>query len=601
MLKNIKHNTGTVKMNVRICGLWLAALAMACAGVRAQWVAQTVVVHEGWNAVALQAAPEGGALKKFVEDVGEGNVEGIWRWDKRFSAAEFVVDEGSPLAMDDHWKVWYPGEELGALSTLGGLSGGQCYLVKVKEGAGAKTVEIKGKARLPRVEWYPNALNLVGGTVGEKGVSFEEWFEADPAVDLSKGYGNHAWQIAADGSERVVSSPGVQKLSAGEAVWVRCNGASSYAGPLAVSVGNGSGLDFGAGLMKMDLSVENLSATRARNVELRLAASEEAPEGEEQVAGGVPLYLAEGGEWKVFSGKSVELGPGGKWSGTFGVNRAEMQWREELAETNSSYQSVLQVRDAEGKIAIDVPVRAVREASEGAGESIDDVPASVHAQAGLWTGTARLTAVNCPSYQRDEALPVRYAADLRLVVHVSGEGKVRLLKEAWVAEAAGTNGGMAIYARRELVPAGATNVWRASTATLPEMAPLALGTNGLAGTLSGTVELAYDDPVNPFLHRYHPMFDNKNEKFEAYDEAKESRNVSREIRLVVGRDGDGGDSGDNGDSGDGGGVDVTADTSRAVTGTYQEKLTGLRAQEILVKGTFALEKVIEGELVESDE
>jgi hypothetical protein len=352
-------------------------------------------------------------------------------------------------------------------------------------------------------------------------------------------------------------------------------------------------LDFGAGRTKISLTLENLSATRTRTVVLSLAESVEAPEGEEAVAGAVPLYLTEGDGWTAFSSKSVELGPGEKWSGTFGVHRADMEWRAEMAVTNSSYQSVLQVRDAEGKIAVDVPVRAVREASpEGAGvveEAIHEVPASVNAQAGLWTGTARLTAVDCPSYKPGEALPVQYAADLRLVVHVSGAGEVRLLKEAWVAEAASTNGGMAIYARRGLVPAGATNVWRASTATLPEMAPLALGTNGLAGTLSGTVKLAYDDPVNPFLHRYHPMFDNKNGKFETYNGPVESRNVSRKITLAVG------------DGEDGEGVDVTVDPSRAVAGTYQEKLTGLRAQEILVKGTFRLEKVMEGELVESDE
>lgn len=581
---------------------WLLAVVwgVACTGAYAQWVVRTVVVHEGWNAVNFQAEPETGALEKLVEGVGAGNVEGIWRWDKRFTTAEYVVDEGTPLAMDPHWKVWYPGEELGALSTLGGLSGGQCYLVKVKEGAGEKSVGIKGKARMPRVEWYPNALNLVGFAVGENGVSFAEWFEADGAVDLSKGYDNAAWQIGADGSERVVSSPAVQKLSAGEAVWVRCNGASDYAGPLGVASSAGaSGLDFGAGRTKISLTVENLSARRTRKVVLSLAESEEAPEGEEAVAGAVPLYLADGDEWKAFSSKTVELGPGEKWSGSFGVHRADMQWREEMAVTNSSYQSVLKVRDAEGKIAVDVPVRAVREASPGnaggVAQSIHEVAASVNAQAGLWTGTARLTAVDCPSYKPGEALPVQYAAELRLVVHVSGEGKVRLLKEAWVAEAASTNAGMAIYARRELVPAGATNVWRASTATLPEMAPLALGTNGLAGTLSGTVKLAYDDPVNPFLHRYHPMFDNKNGQFEAYNEPVESRNVSRKITLKVG------DDGDEGDDGDGGGVDVTADASKAVAGTYQEKLTGLRAQEILVKGTFALEKVMEGELVESEE
>jgi hypothetical protein len=548
-------------------------------------VVQTVVVHEGWNAISLQAEPELGALEKVVEAVGEGNVEGIWRWDKRFSTAEYVVDEESPLAMDAHWKVWYPGEELVALSTLGGLSGGQCYLVKVKEGTGEKAVELKGRARMPRVEWYPNALNLVGGAVGEKGVSFAEWFEADGAVDLSKGYDNAAWQIGADGSERVVSSPAVQKLSAGEAVWVRCNGASAYAGPLGVSAGNGSGLDFGAGLAKMELSMENLSGTRARKVMLVLRDSEAAPEGEEQVAGGVPLYLAEGDEWKVFSGKAVELGPGETWAGTFGVNRAEMEYREAMAETNSSYQSVLQVRDAEGKIAIDVPVRAVRESAAAAlaPDSIHSVAAATHGQAGLWLGSATLSVVNCPNYSTNALLPVQYPASLRLIAHVDASGAVRLLKEAWVAAA--TNGsGMAVYASRELVPARETNVWRASSATLPPMAPLSVGTNGLAGALSGTVKLAYDDPVNPFLHRYHPLFDNKNGQFEPYDGPVESRNVSRKITLAVAE------------------ADGLEDGDRTVSGTYEEKLTGLRAQEIFVKGAFRLEKVVEDAgLVEGEE
>ena len=149
-----------------------------------------------------------------------------------------------------------------------------------------------------------------------------------------------------------------------------------YAGPLAVSAGGGKGLDFGAGLVKMDLSVENLSKTRVRKVGLRLAASEAAPEGEEQVAGAVPLHLADGDGWKAFSALTVELGPGETWSGTFGVHREEMEYREAMAETNRSYQSVLQVRDAEGKIAIDVPVRAVRESA-----AVALAPDSIHSVA----------------------------------------------------------------------------------------------------------------------------------------------------------------------------------------------------------------------------
>ena len=35
-------------------------------------------------------------------------------------------------------------------------------------------------------------------------------------------------------------------------------------------------------------------------------------------------------------------------------------------------------------------------------------------------------------------------------------------------------------------------------------------------------------------------------------------------------------------------------TDEAVGGSYEETLTGLRAQEIVVKGTFRLEKVVKG-------
>ncbi len=565
---------------------WLVAAAIwaaACGGAWGQWVTQEITLKEGWNAVCVRVEPVAGSLEAVG---GWGGVEGVWRWDKRFTTAEYVVDEGSPLARDPHWKAWYPGEDVGFLSTLGEMSGWRCYLVKVREGAGERVVRIKGKAKLPRVEWYPNTLNLVGFPVGAAGVSFEEWFEADGAVDLSKWYDNGAWQIVGDGSERVVSKPELQKLSAGEAVWVRCDGASGYAGPLAVTTDAGSGLDFGAGLQKIGLTVANLSGTRARTVTLRLRDSEAAPAGEEQVAGGVPLYLAEGDGWVAFSEKTLELGPGESWKGTFGVHRTDMEWQA----GDSSYQSVLGVRDGEGKIAIDVPVRAVRRpgAIDGASGAIHEVDSSVHPQMGLWVGEAVLTEVNCPNYQKTNEvttmLPVRHVARLKLIVHVGADGEAALLKEAWVAAA--TNGsGMAVYASRDLVPAGTGDVWRASSATLPAMAPLGLGsgTNGLSGTLSGTVKLAYDNPVNPFLHRYHPLFDNKNGQFESYDGPVESKDVTRAISMEVEEEAESEDGGDS-----------LADSSSAVSGTYQETLTGLRADDIVVKGRFALEKVVAG-------
>lgn len=103
-----------------------------------------------------------------------------------------------------------------------------------------------------------------------------------------------------------------------------------------------------------------------------------------------------------------------------------------------------------------------------------------------------------------------------------------------------------------------------------------LGTFAPGGSVSNTIQIASDYPLNPFLHRYHPDHDNLDVRFKALTNApQEAYAVRRDLRFDF--DPPAADSG------------ATPDASyTSMTGTYSEWLTGLHKQTIVVRGTFRL-------------
>ena len=89
--------------------------------------------------------------------------------------------------------------------------------------------------------------------------------------------------------------------------------------------------------------------------------------------------------------------------------------------------------------------------------------------------------------------------------------------------------------------------------------------------------MRFDDPVNPFLHRYHPMHDNQDWNWQPYTNAVETRTIVRDLALTF-------DSITNGSANPYSGVD-------RVSGVYQETLSGLRAQPIVMQGVFSLQRI----------
>ena len=611
----------------------LAAAAVCGTTAWGQWRTQDFQLRPGWNSVAVQVRP---TTADFATLLGEhtNDVEEIWRWSKAFTSAEFTTDESKLLPKSAHWDVWVQGEE-SFLSTMAGFVCGQSYMVKLKDDSPGFTFSLKGRAALPRQTWYPNALNLVGGCVATNGTSFAEWFAgADPEIDLSNGYRNEAYKVNADGKETQIVRPALQKIDPNEAVWVFCNGAKDWTGPIEVTTDCATGiggLDFGNGrVATLTLTVENQSPN-GLEVTLSVMDSASAPAGEEQVAGRVPLYYQKTDEtglkheWEAFpESQSRWLDPGAKWTILCGVKRTEMLFREDMSETNSSYQSLLRVRATRdldhagagevmalaGARQWDVadilcPVRAVRAKDEslpwmlGGGDA--GSVANVHSQKGLWIGEALVDAVNCPGYAQwsgegDDPLPVVEPMSIRLLAYVDGEGNACLMQEAWIVQDAGGKAGLVVCPDRATAEGQArlleqngcgVEVNRISASMFPQgMAPLALqridnagevATTGLAGTLTATVDLAYDAPSNPFMHRYHPMFDNLDGHFG--DTVKESKDVRRVLKLVL----------------------TPIGEKAVVGGEYFETVTGLRAAPIKAKGQVVLQKVLAGvELVLPD-
>ncbi|MCZ7639111.1 MAG: hypothetical protein M5U12_25500 [Verrucomicrobia bacterium] len=130
---------------------------------------------------------------------------------------------------------------------------------------------------------------------------------------------------------------------------------------------------------------------------------------------------------------------------------------------------------------------------------------------------------------------------------------------------------------------------RYSTVAFAFPKPLEMAASGNFGEADGVftcpVVLPYDDPRNPFVHRYHPDHDNLSERFEpeppiagpAGPETTESWTITRNLRLRF-----------------------TADDPRApgqpgwgdnqIGGLYEETIQGLHASDLKVSGVFRLHR-----------
>jgi len=224
--------------------------------------------------------------------------------------------------------------------------------------------------------------------------------------------------------------------------------------------------------------------------------------------------------------------------------------------------------------------------------------------AGLWVGSATLKAISEPhSTDPSTPTPTKSELGLRLLVHVDATGQARLLKEVLQMWRNGTftndgsgnlvvdkPGQYVLLTDDTLIPLfqGATvrdgeSVGRristigydfpssSSNNFLNLAGSFAIGTN-----LTGTLNLPYDHPNNPFKHKYHPDHDNLNAQFNG--PAIESFTTTRSIRLDFAASPPDGPA-------------VPDFGYDEMGGTYRESITGIHKNIIYVSGTFRLSRV----------
>jgi len=554
----------------------------------AQWVSQDIVLSPGWNAVYLEMQPTPSDCSAVFSNRA---VESVWMWNRRFSTIEYEVDPNTLLPDDPHWMVWFPESNPEAfLSRLNGLNGSTAYLIKVPTNAAPYTLTIKGRAEIPYFDWFPHALNLVGLPVNPgQAPTFMDFFRHTSSIDTSQGYQNELFEIRADGSSVRIVAPARKDIESGVAYWIKCAGKPDSTAPLQVDAPEFTGLDFGTVMTERDITLSNPSSSDSITVNLRQVASESPPSGVPELAGDVPLsYLARDpgdAQWSwqelaVGEMLSRTLAPGEEWLLRFGVRRGDFPAYTPTGTNGFAYQSVIEVLGFNDSVRYRVGVRA-EEGTELLGAPSQD------AHKGLWVGKATLYKVNCPAYT-NVLLQADSTCHLRLLVHVDDYGQARLLQEAFMAYAplTPTTGVYRLYADRHALPADAENISHISSVTFPFMAPVSL-TGSMTNILEGTVTVDCNDPVNPFLHRFNPLHDNKDWDGNVYTNPVETLTVRRDIAM---------------DFTEGYATNAPAHPLWGVGvlgGTYRETLTGLREQEIRVEGGFTLSRISEdGELEE---
>jgi len=608
----------------RVSPLLFAGVLFVASSAYGQWVEQTIHLQPGWNAVFLEVQPYPRDCDTIFRDIP---VKSVWAWNRRFTSVQFVQDPNTLLPDQPEWLTYFPpGTPESFLTTLFILQGGRAYLINL---GGDQPVDLvlRGHPKIRKIDWLADSFNFVGFYLDEASPpTFAEFFGPSPAHS-----GQPVYRMGPSGNWVRVADPTTERMRRGEAYWVYCKGESEYQGPIGFLFDVGDSLDYGRILIEQTFTITN-SAASTRTVTVEPKPSAEPPsDSEPALAGEVPLSYFKNDpankiyDWIPLEGPlSVEVPPLGRVALRLAVRRTDMAAFTPPSGREALYQSLLKVSDSQGLRAY-IPatakdLTAKRMSGEAvaallAGEGVplrEDGPAPPrHPRTGLWVGTVTIDAVSNPtsgSVNPTKPLPVASPFRFRLIVHVDETGQARLLQQVLQMWKKGAfipnpedptsstyildpnNPGRAVLLTDDsLIPQFSGVALRdvklvgrrISTAAFGFRQPIDMvGNFGAVGTtLTCTVVLDYQDPLNPFKHKYHPDHDNWDARYEhVLPEGKESFTVTRQIGLgFTASDPEGLVSAEWGDE--------------QVGGIYTEAISGLHRSTIYVRGTFRLQHV----------
>ncbi len=170
---------------------------------------------------------------------------------------------------------------------------------------------------------------------------------------------------------------------------------------------------------------------------------------------------------------------------------------------------------------------------------------------------------------------------LRYLLHVDDAGTARLLSQVYTGKLATPPNDLGVCTVEDALKADEKeSATRLGAAHMPldlALTPTA-GSVALGGTAQWLINMAFNDKVNPFVHRYHPDHDNKNARQEPIGNGVESHTVTRTVSFEFLA------SPPPGTKGIGWGATVLG-------GNYSETVTGIQKLPLSTSGTFTFRRV----------
>jgi hypothetical protein len=475
----------------------------------------------------------------------------------------------------NEWFAWFPtNHPQSFLKSLHRIQGGRAYLVKLADGATPVTWTVRGRPAIPFYKWYPNSFNLAGFFIDpDNQPTFKSYFASARAFNNQPVY-----TLTPDGHWEQVSDLSATKIEPGKAYWVKCNGHSDFAGPITLVNTSSDGVVFDSYRLEEEVRIKN-NTTASRNLKIRVNSIESGDPGSRPKAVPLAYWNAEPDKQRfmwdpVPEELSYTLNPEREWPFRLVVRRSNM------TDPDGTYRSIITVTDGEGtRLRIPVSANPLPKAA-----SLASVPLP---RDGLWVGRVKLDRVSQVNVS-DTPAPTPSPLLFRLIIHQGSNGAVRLLQHVTVMQkTSGTETNMILVTNDALIPQlGGGQITsdderlghRFSSVVFGFDQPRTLSYSPASRTLSDSITIGYNDPVNPFKHLYHPDHNNLENYETVLPEGVQSFDVSRAITMTFSTN-----------IIDGASAATWGDTTAG--GTYKETLKGLHHKPIFVQGTFLLNHV----------
>jgi len=184
-----------------------------------------------------------------------------------------------------------------------------------------------------------------------------------------------------------------------------------------------------------------------------------------------------------------------------------------------------------------------------------------------------------PPLQSGTATASRFK--LRTLLHVSDDGVASLLPQVFSGQLAVAPHDVGLSFREgALKQDSLASAQRYSAAHLPLDQPITDGSGSVAigGVLTRTVTVEFNDPTNPFVHAYHPDHDNKDARGAPLAEGVEASDIIRSCKFTFTAQPPAGSG------------SAIGWGSSVIGGTYEETMTGVYKDPLILSGTFELRR-----------